>query len=237
MEKVELLILDVLRAGAVDIRNIDAGEEPFLYASGNWGPGYVSIKNLIGRKMLIKALVKALAEKVAEKYPEVQFVAGNVTGGLVPGWIVSEEVQRILDRVLPFVYVRDARKKGGQKELVTGLTNNPGTKPGYNCLVVEELVNFAQTTCNSAQHLRDLGYTVKWACCIMAYDNPKAIESLVGMGLNLISLFTLRDLLDVAIRHNTHPQAAVSDYLAFLNDPLAWQRRRGLEPVKGGGTK
>jgi orotate phosphoribosyltransferase len=237
VEKLELLMLDVLRAGAVDIRNVDDGEEAFLYASGNWGPGYVSIKNLVGRKLLIKAMVKELARRVAEKHPRVQFVAGNVTGGLVPGWIVSEEVQKILDRILPFVYVRDARKKGGQKELVTGLTNNPGIKPGYNCLVVEELVNFAQTTCNSALHLREIGYEVTHACCIMEYNNPNANASLETIGLELISLFTLGELLAVAEAHETHPWKAIDGYREFLSDPLAWQKKRGLKPVEGGGTK
>lgn len=237
MKKTESLILDVIKAGAVDIRDVDGGEKPFLYASGNWGPGYVSIKNLVGRKMLIKALVKALAEKVAEKYHEVQFVAGNVTGGLVPGWIVSEEVQKIINRVLPFVYVRDARKKGGQKELVTGLTNNPDVELGDKCLVVEELVNFAQTTCNSALHLREIGYEVTHACCIMAYDNPMASLLLAENNLTLISLFTLHHLLYVAEKNETHPAKAIKSYRDFLAGPLAWQALRNLEPVEGGGTK
>jgi len=88
----EELILEVIKAKAVEIRDIDAGEEPFLYSSGNWGPGYVSIKNLVGRKKIIKSLCQELAKKVAKEIP-LDFVAGNVTGGVIPGWLLSEYLE------------------------------------------------------------------------------------------------------------------------------------------------
>ena len=83
--KVEEAILKVLQAKAMEIRDVDGGEKPFLYTSGNWGPGYISIKNLVGRKEIIKFLCQELAKKVAEKVPQLEFVAGNATGGIIPG--------------------------------------------------------------------------------------------------------------------------------------------------------
>ena len=235
--KVEETMLKVLQAKAVEIRDVDGGEQPFLYASGNWGPGYVSIKNLVGRKEIIRFLCQELAKKVAEKAPQLEFVAGNVTGGVIPGWLLSEYLELLLNKIVPFVYIREMRKKGGQKELITGIANNPEIRSGANGLVVEELVNFAQTTCNGAEALRGAGYAVTHAACALFYDNPEALKSLQEAGIEMVYLFTLPQLLEVAEKHQTHSQKAIDSYREFLKDPLGWQAKRGLELVKEGGTK
>lgn len=247
-ENVEETGLMILEAKAVDIRNVPSRvtnedveklpleNQPFLYASGNWGPGYVMIKGLVGRKKIIKSLVHQLAQEVAARVPDVGFVAGNVSGGVIPGWLLSEELEVLLGRTIPFVYIREARKKGGQKELVTGIANNPEIPAGANGLVVEELVNFAQTTCNGADALRDAGYTVTHAATILFYDNPEAVKALKEHGIEMIYLFTLPKLLAVADKHRTHPIEAIDGYREFLADPLGWQKARGLTPIERGGT-
>jgi orotate phosphoribosyltransferase len=250
MEKVdtEKTALMVLEAKAVDIRNVPARvsneevdklsleNQPFLYASGNWGPGYVMIKGLVGRKKIMKSLTHQLARKIVEVAPQVDFVAGNVSGGVIPAWLLSEGLEALLGRTVPFVYIREARKKGGQKELVTGIANNPEIPAGANGLVVEELVNFAQTTCNGADALRDAGYTVTHAATILFYDNPEAIRALKAHGVEMIYLFTLPELLTVAEKYQTHPQEAIDGYREFLKNPLDWQAKRGLTPIDRGGT-
>jgi len=246
---IEEIGLMVLKTRAVDIRNVPLNvtneeveelpleKQPFLYASGNWGPGYVTIKSLVGRKKIIKFLVQQLARNIVERVPYVDFIAGNVSGGMIPGWILSEEIEVLLGITIPFVYIRNARKKGGQKELVTGITNNPEIIPGSNGLVVEELVNFAQTTCNGVEALRDNGYSVTHAATILFYDNPEAVRALKDTGTEMVYLFTLIDLLTVAEKYQTHPQQAIDSYREFLKDPLIWQAKRGLEPKKEGGTQ
>jgi len=236
MVEIKKAIKMILKAGALTIRDVDGGESPFLYASG-WGPGYIMIKGLVGRKKIIKSLIKELAELVRLKAPDVNFIAGNVTGGLVPGWILSEYLEPLLNDTIPFVYVRDAKKKGGHKELITGIANNPEILPGHNVLVVEELVNFSQTTCNSAEVLRKARYNVTHAACILFYNNPEAIQTLKKHKVEMIYLLTLPDLLEVAEEEKTHSQKLIMAYREFLKDPLTWQAKRGLKPVNGGGTK
>lgn len=247
-DRIDACIRDVLDAKAVDIRDVPANvsneevtrlplqQQPFLYASGNWGPGYVSIKNLVGRKAIIKPLVHELALLVAERTRALAFVAGNVTGGVVPGWILSEELSELLGREVPFVYIRAARKTGGQKELITGIANNPLILKGNSGLVVEELVNFAETTTNGAESLRDANFNVTHTATILFYNNPEAIKTLHEHRLEMIYLFTLSQVLDVAERYQTHPQAVIDGYREFLRDPLAWQAKRGLTRVERGGT-
>jgi len=242
-------ILSVLRANAVEIRNVppriinvevdkyDITKQPFLYASGNWGPGYVSIKNLVGRHFIERKLAMLLAIKIAEKTQEIDFTAGNVTGGVVPAWLVSEFLSILYERNVPFCYIRDTRKKGGQKELLTGNKKNPDIKAGMHGLIVEELVNFAQTTCNGAEAARAEGYNVTHACCILFYENPESIKALEKAGIEMIYLFTLKELLDVAREENFFSLYDIDSYLEFLSIRLDWQDKRGLIPVKSGGTK
>lgn len=377
---VEEVALMVLRAGAVEIREVpqrlanEAVEslprenQPFLYASGNWGPGYVSIKGLVGQGEIIPLLVKQLAAQITEKELSVDFVAGNITGGVIPGWQLSQELEvpfvyvggtrkkgeaeapitmlnktfleemstklceaviqsgadfnfvaglvpsgmilgyrlsqllsERLDCVVPFVYIREARKKGGQKEVITGIANNPyiaagdsgivisqvtdfsqtvengvealqeeGFKaidgarllkdfepnaledigkvemdsdhvvslipPTSKGIVIEELVNFAQSTCNSADVLREAGYKIDHAGTILFYENPEAIKALAEHGIEMFRVFTLPDLIAVAERNQTHSQKTIDDYRTFLTNPLEWQAARGLTRVERGGT-
>lgn len=233
----EILIVDVLRAKAMEIRDVDGGEEPFLYSSGNYGPGYVTIKNLVGRKKMIRQLIRALSLRVTHSTSSIDFVAGNVTGGLVPGWLLSERLEEYWEKTVPFVYVRDMRKRGGQKELITGIANNPTIKIGENCLVVEEFVNFAETTVNSALELRQNGYVVTHAACILSYNNPVAVKALNENNIELIHLFTLSELLDTAEKFQTHKKELVESYRNFLRDPFLWQSQRKLTPKKEGGTQ
>ena len=235
--RVDDLALAVLHANAVEIRDVDGGEEPFLYSSGNWGPGYVDMKNLVGRKELMRILCEQLALRIAAAAPHVQVVAGNVTGGMISGWITSGALGTLLKKQIPFVYVRDAQKKCGHKERITGIANNPEVAPGANVLVVEESVNFSQTTCNSASALREAGFTVTYAACLLSYENPAAMHSLREHNLNLISLITLDALLNTAEMHQWFPQKSIAAYREFLRNPAEWQRARGLVPVLEEDTK
>lgn len=222
---------------AVEIRNISAEEKPFLYSSGNWGPIYITIKGLVSLKRVIKPLITHLAVQVVEKHPDIGFVAGNATGGMVPGWILSETLEDLLGREVPYVYVRGTRKKGGHQELIAGLDQNPEITPGMNALVVEELVNFAETTCNSAIGLREAGFKVSHATTILFYENPKAIERLQEYHIEMIHLLTLPEVLEVAEQYDFYSKQVIEEVRAFLKDPLGWQEAHGLEPVEGGGTK
>lgn len=233
---IENAIVQVLRVGSMEIRDIDAGEKPFLYASGNWGPGYISIKNLVGHSRLIKKLTLLLAVRIATVCPHINMVAGNVTGGMIPGWLLSEYLGILLSKHISFCYVRETRKKGGQKERVTGIGNSM-IVPAGNILVVEELVNFAETTCNSAKVLQQISSFVTHAACILTYDNPEATTRLGQAGIQLVSLFSLQGLLTVAEEHSTHSFKLIDDFRKYLKDPLGWQKDRNLKPVEGGGTQ
>lgn len=223
----------IIKNGGIAIRDIQGGEEPFVYSSGNRGPGYVDIKGQCGDRALSDGLAAALAAKlVIEDQFIPEAVAGNVTGGLGPGWKICDAISVLLGYDIPYVYVRDTRKVGGHQEKVTGKW---ALEPGMQTLVVEEMTNFCETTTNSARYLRDQhGLNVEHAGCYMAYAHSEAIDRLNDAGVELHTLFTLDQALEVGVDLGLLEGRLVEDYRAFLAEPVKWQLDRGYAlPEKG----
>lgn len=217
----------IINAGAVEVRDVDKGEDPFVYSTGNRGPGYVMVKGLVGQPKVFKFLVRKLAEKLQPMLGEIDFVEGNATGGMVPGWQLRNELSELAGKEFPYCYLRGARKEGGHGELITGDRANPLIQKGMRALIVEELVNFAGTTTNAAEEFRRAGYQVDHAACILFYDQPEANARLKEKKLKLTSAITLPQLLETAEENEMLPKAAIQSYCEFLADPVNWQLQRG----------
>jgi len=217
----------IIDAGAVEIRDVDGGQDPFVYSTGNRGPGYLMVKGLVGQPETLKYLTKQLAYKVIDN-ADFDFIEGNATGGMIPAWQLRNDVSEILGKEVPFTYLRGTRKEGGHGELITGDRNNPLITKGMRVLVVEELVNYAGTTGNAAEEFRAAGYPVSHAACILSYDHAESNARLKEKGVNLVSLITLPELLDASEKGGLIPPSSVKSYREFLSDPLGWQLRRGL---------
>jgi orotate phosphoribosyltransferase len=131
---------------------------------------------------------------------------------------------------IPYVCVTGTRvdiAKADPEELIIGL-DSPLLRPGMNMLVIEELVNFAETTTMSADLLRKAGYNADQAATLFSYDHEKQRETLRNHDVELLPLIALEQLLDIAEeRFEPH---LVASYREFLADPMGWQTRRGIEP-------
>jgi orotate phosphoribosyltransferase len=223
----------ILKANAMEIRDVDGGEKPFLYASGFSGPGYIMIKAMVSHDFF-RRLALLLAIKLAPKATGAAFVAGNVTGGVLPGWLLSQYLEQLLNREMqfcyvkgtrfrgevemkddpvivvdkkrlermaqnlsvaaidnlpaidfvagaspggmilafriseilslhtgkyvPFVYVREQRKAGGHKELITGIQGNPFFKPDMTALAVGQVRDINASTQHVVQALVESGF-------------------------------------------------------------------------------
>mgnify|MGYP001560947472 CR=1 FL=1 len=229
-EAVKMLV----ESKAGNIRDLsDPEQKAYQYSSGWFGPGYLLVKGLVGKRSILKALVEELAWRILDSgvLARIDFVAANATGGMVPGWILAEKLDATAGRHIPYVYVRNTRKIGGTQEYVTGHQNNPEVQPGMRALVFEELVNFAETTCNSARVLRDEGFVVIDAATIFYYANPEADKALAELGVTMTHLVSLPEFLDVAEEERLFPARAIRDYREYLDDPIAWNKARGFEQV------
>ena len=149
---------------------------------------------------------------------------------------MAEALSDLTSREIPYVYVRETRKLGGHKEVITGDKQNPFFKPGRRGLVMEDSVNFAKTTVYSILVQREAGYNVRHAATIVFYDHKHACKKLDDAGIDLTFLFTLRELLAVALENGFKPHL-VKSWISFLNDPMKWQREHGLSAVQKEGAQ
>lgn len=235
----EVIAAAIVQGGALHIRDIENGEEAYHYSSGNFGPGYVSIKNAVGNQKLFKFLVRQLALRAEQHLPFVhgvdgiRFIAGLVTGGVPPSLYLRDHLQRLWKRDLGWCYIRDTRKAGGTREHVTGIAHlatggvNPEIPVGCEGVLVEELTNYANSITNGAEVLRACGYPCELGLCILDYDQPKGREALAAHGMRLMSLITLPRLLDAVEASGAIPKRLVDDYRYFQQDPEGWMKKYG----------
>jgi len=221
----QCIVERLISYGALTIRDIEAGEEPFLYSSKNRGPGYLMIKGLVSQRMLLESMVELLAYKVQSEFPNIEYVSGNATGGMIPAFLLATRLEQLLGRTVPYFYVRNTRKIGGHGELITGDKNNDFFRRGRRGIVMEELVNFAETTCNSAIVQRDAGYDVRHGASLVNYDHAKSRELLASTGVTMLHLFTVGEILDLA--EGKYEKRLVDDYRSYLANPVKWQLDRG----------
>ncbi len=232
----------ILDAGALDIRDVPflgkegGGKDPFLYASSNRGPGYVMVKGQVGRPKLMDFLCYQLAKKIHDAGIEFDFVAGNVTGGVIPGWKVRDYLERLQGREIPYVFVKGTRAdlstmtEQDAANFIVGHKNNPNMKKGMTCVIVEELANFAQTTSASAGILRKAGYETENGSSILFYDHAQGHANLERAGLNMTAAITLPELLEVGESSGHFKPDVVDSYRNFLSNPTIWQLEHGFVP-------
>ena len=213
----------VLESGVVDIRNVVAGEAPVPYTSRHFGPVYIGIKELIGWPLL-DDLITFLADKVRKELPcPVRFLVGTATGAIVPSYEIAKKLRRFWNRKgVPSGYVRDQAKNN---EWLVGVRNNPLIQEGDSCLLIEELINFGETTVRSVRVLREAGYKITHVACFLWYENPCAIKALKREGLEVLYLFTLPQLLDRAEKSGLYARELLDQCREFLRDPIGWEHR------------
>ena len=174
-----------------------------------------------------------LADKVYHDNFPFDIIVGMVTGGMLPAFRIKQILSYYYCRPIPYIYQRGSRKVGGHQELDTGDRNNPFIKEGCRALVVEELINYAETTTNGILHERAKGRIAEDVACILFYNNPVAIDRLQRHNIMVHYVMTLEDLLTQAEVMGYYDVKLIDQYREYLINPQAWHERKGYEFFKG----
>ncbi|OGF22933.1 hypothetical protein A2Y83_02110 [Candidatus Falkowbacteria bacterium RBG_13_39_14] len=225
----------ILESGGVEIRDVNGGADPFLYSSGNRGPGYVDIKGRVGWDSVFEPMMALFADHLIAQKIECDLIVGMMTGGALPGYRLKQLLSEKMGRRIIYIYQRGARKIGGHQELDTGDRNNSFIPAQSKTLIVEELVNFAETTVNGATYEREeKGRIVTDAATVLFYQNPVAVERLKAHNINLHWIIGLRDdLLPFAVDEGFFTKKIVDQYYEFLDNPEVWNISRGFQFFEG----
>lgn len=221
------LVKTLIQSGGVVIRDVDNGEEPFLYSSGNYGPGYIDVKGRCAFPTWVETCATVLATKMVNCNAIPHVITGNATGGMIASWALNRKLSHLIGKELPYFYLRGTRKVGGHRELVTG--EKLILKPGLVATVGEELINYAGTTTEAARYLRDRHrLIVRYGTSFLNYDHAATRVALEAAGVEAIYLFTLSDVLDVGVKEGLLKSGPVEKYREFLANPSGWMNARGL---------
>jgi orotate phosphoribosyltransferase len=158
-----------------DMKVVQTGE--FILTSGKKSNYFVNIKRASTNPEVLREIGKAIAPYVGDAK-----IAGMALGA------VPLAVAAALQTNRPFVMVRKEAKDHGTKELVEG-----EVLPGEKFIIVEDVATTGGSTLKVASALREKGANVSRA--VVVVDRLEgAKEMLVEHGIELISLFTVKDL-------------------------------------------
>ena len=165
----------VLKQLLKDMKVVQTGE--FILASGKKSNYFVNIKRASTNPHVLREIGKAMAPYVGEAK-----IAGMVLGAVPLAVAVALETNR------PFVMVRKEPKDHGTKDLIEG-----EVLPGEKFVIVEDVATTGGSTMRVVSALREKGANV--AKAVVVVDRQEgAREMLMEHGIELISLFTAKDL-------------------------------------------
>ena len=192
-------------------------EEPFTYTSGRVGPVYTDCRRLISfphaRAVLMDFAVSTLVQNAG--YEAFDYIAGGETAGIPYAAFIAERFD------LPMLYVRKKPKGFGAMAQIEGCMEK-----GKKVLLVEDLSTDGGSKILFIDALRKAKAIVEHAFVIFNYGG-KSIKTLENVGVNLHSLTTWADLLELVKSENRFDTNTIMAVEDFLNDPVGWSNANG----------
>ncbi len=165
------MLRDMLR----ELKVVQKGE--FALASGKKSNYFVNIKRASTDPKVLREIGKALALRVGESK-----VAGMALGAVPLAVAVAFETGK------PFVIVRKEPKNHGTMDLIEG-----EVAPGDKFVIVEDVATTGGSALRVVSALRDKGANVSRVVVVVDREEGAA-EMLKGHGIELVSLFKVKDL-------------------------------------------
>lgn len=164
-----------LRKMLMDLKVVQKGE--FILTSGKKSNYFVNIKRASTNPLVLREIGKAVAP-----YVDDYKIAGMALGA------VPLAVATALETGRPFVMVRKEPKDHGTRDLIEG-----DVSPGDKFIIVEDVATTGGSTLRVVSALREKGANVSKAVVVVDREEG-AREFLTEHGVELISLFTVKDL-------------------------------------------
>lgn len=194
-------------------------ENPFIFTSGWASPVYIDCRKLISFPRLRNAIIDFAVALVQREigYESLEGIAGGETAGIPFATLLADRL------MLPMQYVRKKPKGFGRNAQIEG-----DLKEGSRILLVEDLTTDARSKINFCKALRQAGAQVDHAFVIFHYAIfPQSTENMRAMGVNLHSLATWWDVLEVAKTSRYFETSTLSEVEAFLHEPEKWSAAHG----------
>jgi len=193
-------------------------KEPFRLASGDFAPIYINCRLLISFPSTRDILI-GLARHLCHARPiECDCVAGGETAGIPFAAWLAEKLNK------PLIYVRKKRKDYGGGQLLEGVAQG-------KVLLVEDLMTDGGSKIGFIEGIRDAGCTVS-DCLVIVDREQKGAQKLAEMGVTVHSLVGLSTCLEMGQAMGLLSKDSFEEVKRYLEDPSAWNLKRGLSPVQ-----
>jgi len=157
-------------------------------------------------------VVDALVSRIKSLHVEPDCIAGTATAAI--GWAAL-----VADRMdLPFVYVRAKAKEHGAKKRIEG-----DLKPGWDVVVVEDLISTGGSAISTVEALREEGEShTADVVAIFTYEMLVATEKAQSASVNFHPIATFGTLLDVALEQGRLGAEEIENIATFAENPKEW---------------
>jgi orotate phosphoribosyltransferase len=205
----------LLEIGAINFRPND----PYILTSGKASPVYIDCRKIISFPRVRATLMDFGASVILRDigFESIDAIAGGETAGIPFAAWLSERLS------LPMQYVRKKPKGFGRDAQIEGLLTE-----GDKVLLVEDLTTDGGSKITFCDALRKAGAEVTDTFVIFFYDIfPGTREKLAEAGINLHSLTTWWDVLEVCKESGEMDDQSLAEIEAFLNAPEEWSLAHG----------
>lgn len=201
---------------AADLLDIQAvylkPENPFTWASGINSPIYTDNRITLSYPETRKLIENGFVDTIKAHFPEVEVIAGTATAGIPHGAIIADKMS------LPFAYIRSKPKDHGAGNQVEGRVLK-----GQKMVIIEDLISTGGSVLDAVAAAKREGADVLGVVAIFTYELPKASQNFEEAGVQLITLSTYSDLIQVAKEKGYITADGLQLLQKFKEDQGNWQ--------------
>ncbi|MDO5365819.1 orotate phosphoribosyltransferase [Streptococcus dysgalactiae] len=201
---------------AADLLDIQAvylkPENPFTWASGINSPIYTDNRITLSYPETRNLIENGFVDTIKAHFPEVEVIAGTATAGIPHGAIIADKMS------LPFAYIRSKPKDHGAGNQVEGRVLK-----GQKMVIIEDLISTGGSVLDAVAAAKREGADVLGVVAIFTYELPKASQNFEEAGVQLITLSTYSDLIQVAKEKGYITADGLQLLQKFKEDQENWQ--------------
>lgn len=201
---------------AADLLDIQAvylkPENPFTWASGINSPIYTDNRITLSYPETRNLIENGFVDTIKAHFPEVEVIAGTATAGIPHGAIIADKMS------LPFAYIRSKPKDHGAGNQVEGRVLK-----GQKMVIIEDLISTGGSVLDAVAAAKREGADVLGVVAIFTYELPKASQNFEEAGVQLITLSTYSDLIQVAKEKGYITADGLQLLQKFKEDQGNWQ--------------
>ncbi|XHV88449.1 orotate phosphoribosyltransferase [Streptococcus dysgalactiae subsp. equisimilis] len=201
---------------AADLLDIQAvylkPENPFTWASGIKSPIYTDNRITLSYPGTRNLIENSFVDTIKDHFPEVEVIAGTATAGIPHGAIIADKMS------LPFAYIRSKPKDHGAGNQIEGRVLK-----GQKMVIIEDLISTGGSVLDAAAAAKREGADVLGVVAIFTYELPKASQNFEEAGVQLITLSTYSDLIQVAKEKGYITADGLQLLQKFKEDQENWQ--------------